>query len=553
MSKHVFSNLRHLLTGLAVLGLGSGIGAASAATLTVPAQYPTIQAGITAAQPGDTVLIAGGTYSGKGNYNLDFGGKAITVASQNGAAKTILDVQYLGQGVLFHSGETAAAKLQGLTIKSGFSGDGAGGVAITGSSPTVSGCVFVHNYSNDAGGGLSATKTANPTVTGCAFTSNYAVFDGGGLFLEGSGTVTGCTFTSNSTGSLGGGLALGEVTLVGAVVSSCIFSGNAASSGSGGGLFAGYEAEAVSVILSCVFVGNTAKNSGGGIYGQATVTNCTTSGNTALAGSGVSLIGSLTNSILYADNGPEIDSSGGILAVTYCDLVGGHAGAGNVSLDPQFVRSPALTATPADYGDLHLRTGSPLVHIGTSAGAPATDADGAVRPPTPSIGAYEIGPAFLPDIADSYIQSNAPAQNFGSDPTLSVGGFLGAAHLKFDLSSLGVLTTGSTVKLHLNAGLALAGIANLAISATGTNWTEGGLTFQNRPQAGRPLTFLDVTAGGPGSAPYDVDLTSYVKAQQTLGTTQIGLALTQYGFGLPVSIDSKENAVGDGPQLIVTY
>jgi len=58
-----------------------------AATIMIPNDQPTIQAGIDASVNGDTVLLADGTYTGIGNYNIDFNGKSITVKSSGGGRK----------------------------------------------------------------------------------------------------------------------------------------------------------------------------------------------------------------------------------------------------------------------------------------------------------------------------------------------------------------------------------------------------------------------------------------------------------------------------------
>ena len=55
--------------------------------------YITIQEGIDAAVGGDEVVVADGTYTGDGNRDIDFMGKAITVKSENGAEDCIIDCE----------------------------------------------------------------------------------------------------------------------------------------------------------------------------------------------------------------------------------------------------------------------------------------------------------------------------------------------------------------------------------------------------------------------------------------------------------------------------
>lgn len=76
-----------------VSGLLGCLSPLFAATIHVPFDQPTIQAGIDAAVAGDIVVVADGTYTGPGNKDLDFKGKAITVRSLNGPQNCILDFE----------------------------------------------------------------------------------------------------------------------------------------------------------------------------------------------------------------------------------------------------------------------------------------------------------------------------------------------------------------------------------------------------------------------------------------------------------------------------
>ena len=164
-----------------------------AADLAVPADYPTIQSAIDASAAGDTVIVAAGTYQELVRLN----GKAITLRSEAGAAKTIIDAAGLGTAVKFVNGETASTVLEGFTIRNGRAAVG-GGMYINSASPTIRACVVEDSVALNRGGGV-AVVNAQPTFAECRFDRNRAAERGGGayLFVESDAAFTDCTFQEN--------------------------------------------------------------------------------------------------------------------------------------------------------------------------------------------------------------------------------------------------------------------------------------------------------------------------------------------------------------------
>jgi parallel beta-helix repeat protein len=241
--------------------------------LFVPAQYPTIQAAIDAAYDGDTVIVADGTYTGTGNRDIDFLGKAITVRSESGPENCVIDCENEGYGFYFHSGEGENSILDGFTITNGY-----WAIWCDYSSPLIRDCNITNSESRAPYGGRGITcYQSSPTISNCTITGNTADHIGGGIYCAaGSPTIADCTISEN-TAERGGGIYCWDSS---PTITNCAITDNYAYD-DGGGI---YCRDSSPTITNCIIEDNTADFSGAGIYGcDGTIANCVISDNVGSA------------------------------------------------------------------------------------------------------------------------------------------------------------------------------------------------------------------------------------------------------------------------------
>jgi hypothetical protein len=393
MKKSAFAFLLALTTG----------SAADAATIHVPADAATIQQAINAAAPGDTVLVAPGTYL----ENLTFLGKAITVVSEGGPAVTVIDGNWAGPVVAFTSGEPRGAVLRGFTVQRGATTFSGGGILVQNSSPTIADNWIIGNgacsgagvYSGFGSPLIERNRIARNFLYGCTGGFGIGVYIGGDSAAE----LIGNSITDNNGPAHGGGVTLfaaGRAVLRWNVIARNVTSGFSPCT-QGGGIWMVNFSQAT--IVNNLVVGNVA-GCGGGLYwsgstGVTTFVNNTFADNDAPEGSAIAFSGAderhlIFNNLLIGKPGqaavhcsnssstpsPVINTSDVFSAqgLPYSGTCADQTGIrGNISADPVFFRESYGDV----LGDYHLQQTSPAIDAGNNAapGIPLLDLDGAVR------------------------------------------------------------------------------------------------------------------------------------------------------------------------------
>ncbi len=266
--------------------------------------FKSIQEGINAAQNGDEVIAAVGTYI----ETLDFTGKNITVRSTDPAAPgvvamTVIEPTLL-EGVRFRSSESRAAVIAGFTITSGHVG-----ISCVWSSPTIRNNVIVSNTSPfDVGGGVSCYYSS-PLIEDNIIASNTAP-GGAAIACEGAEPVIANNLIiGNGTDIDGGGILCVDCS---ATIARNRIIANSAQGNGGGICCLGSRAE----ILNNLICSNVANSMGGGVWSESSVLRVVgnTIANNSSQGGGAGGIqfvkssGDIVNCILWG-NGDELSGT----------------------------------------------------------------------------------------------------------------------------------------------------------------------------------------------------------------------------------------------------
>ncbi|MEW6079071.1 MAG: right-handed parallel beta-helix repeat-containing protein [Thermodesulfobacteriota bacterium] len=341
------------------------------ATINVPGDYPTIQAGLNAASAGDTVLVADGTYTENIVWPQT---DNITLISANGSDTTVIDGSGAQESCIFIGNGQQGVKLDGFTLQNGYGSiptfhseiKFGGGILVDEDVTAIIANSHIINNGRDEGeysGGVFVSINSDVTIESCIVADN----DAAGIYyrsFSSNGAVRNCLIINN-----------------GVAATDYLWQGS--------GIYT--QSSPIQIYNNSI-----ANNAGHGLLFYTplpTVKNNIISGNNGYA----MFSGQPSSNEMLTYNNLWMNSQGDYFVIYNPEddvfIVGTN---GNISSDPLFVGG-----APFDY---HLTQGSPCRNTGTSAGAPNVDFEGDARP---SGAGFDMG-------ADEFLEPDQDTDNDGT-------------------------------------------------------------------------------------------------------------------------------------------
>ncbi|MEM1424611.1 MAG: right-handed parallel beta-helix repeat-containing protein, partial [Planctomycetota bacterium] len=170
---------------LAFVTMCAGTPARAQSVIRVPEQFATIQAGVDAAQDGDTVLVGPGEWG-----PVSWAGKGITLRSTGGADVTIINRDLAPpQPVDIGPSPGTTSRIEGFTLRRGSAVQQGGGVrAVDAGTLVIERCVIERNTASQ--GGAIYLEDTDLTVRDSRVDRNFAFDQRGIIYVENSGDVT---------------------------------------------------------------------------------------------------------------------------------------------------------------------------------------------------------------------------------------------------------------------------------------------------------------------------------------------------------------------------
>jgi len=175
--------------------------------VTVPGDYPTLQAAIYAVPEGTQICLDDGTWSGPGFSKIYITKKGVTIRSTSGNPNAcVLDLGG-ATGFIIYGNGSMPTTIENIKIINGYNASYGAAIQCISSSVNVSGCIMMSNVTGKLGGAILLWK-ADAMIDDSVIDANYAGRYGGGIYAYlSTATIDGCNVEFNVAARMAGGIA----------------------------------------------------------------------------------------------------------------------------------------------------------------------------------------------------------------------------------------------------------------------------------------------------------------------------------------------------------